>query len=203
MVPEKVPPKILYENGRLLVINKPAPLAMEELSKWLKRYLGTTFFWLVHRLDKETTGVLLIAKEKTLAEYLKRLFRRRLVKKEYLARVRGRLSPREGEINIPLKRKARFHKTLPSVAPGTRWAKSRYRVEKYDQDGSLLRVSPTTGRTHQIRVHLSLIGHPIKGDERYGGGKNEHLMLHAWRLSFKDEKGRYLFFEAPVPHYLR
>lgn len=195
---------LIYEDDELLVLNKPAGLTVESeskkemtLSKILAESLGVGHFFLVHRLDKETSGVLLVAKTKKMADYLKSLFKRRLMKKEYYAKVAGKLTPKLGEIDVPLKKVARLQKTLP--AAGGVWAKTAYQVERYEDNASLVKVFPTTGRTHQIRAHLSLIGHPLVGDSRYGGPQGQRLFLHAKKITFKNLKGEKVSFEAPLP----
>jgi len=200
--------EILYENPSFLALNKPAGVVVEAVPKGedsLLRILAGSLRkkkpLIIHRLDKETSGVLLLAKNQTAADYLRRLFKKRLVQKEYLAQVGGRLFPKEGEINVPLKKEGRLRRSLPAIGRGARWAKTLYQVKRYLDGDSLVKVFPKTGRTHQIRAHLSLIGYPIVGDTKYGGRQNARLMLHAASLGFKDQRGNKIKISAPLPPY--
>jgi 23S rRNA pseudouridine1911/1915/1917 synthase len=165
---------------------------------------------IVHRLDKETSGVLLIAKDVTTLTEMARQFRTREVAKEYLALVWGRVRERRGEISQPIGRHP-IHRKRMSVRTGGRTAVTRYEVVGQTAVASLVRVSPQTGRTHQIRVHLAALGHPIVGDAAYGGGGVRardvgmaRQALHARSLTFQHpHTGTSICVVAPVPADLR
>jgi 23S rRNA pseudouridine1911/1915/1917 synthase len=162
---------------------------------------------IVHRLDKETSGVMIIPRNQKTFEYIKALFQKHEIKKTYLALVSGTLKNKKGIIDKPIGIKTGTLKRSIHVERMAKPAVTEYSVVKeIEKDGepySLLQVNPKTGRTHQIRVHLASIGHPILGDELYGSKKQpafvHRLMLHAKLLSFIDEKGGLLEFEAPTP----
>lgn len=209
---------VIFEDKDLLVINKPAGLVVHEgngtvgetLVDMLRQYLPPSSarlerYGLLHRLDRETSGLLLVAKTTEFFQYLKNLFRQRRITKEYLALVHGRLSPHRGIIRIPLGRdvvtRVKFSPTrLGKVAETT------YEVISYLKGFTYLRVMPKTGRAHQIRVHLAGLGHPIVGDRTYGR-KSDTLIgrqfLHAHRIRFTDPRGRKREFVAPLPDDLK
>ena len=161
----------LYEDEMILAIDKPAGLLTEPLE-------GT---YLVHRLDKETSGVLLLAKTKEAKAALEGLFYKRKIKKEYLALVEGIVGKESGKIEsyIEKKRERVFGSGKRGDLATTFWEC----LERYETT-SLLKVMPRTGRTHQIRVHLSEMGHPVIGDMTYGNVGAPNMMLHAHRLTF-------------------
>ncbi len=182
--PEAIPLSVLYEDAWLLVIDKPAGLVVHPapghwqgtlvaalLHRWQGRPAGMDPLrpGIVHRLDKDTSGVLLIAKDAATLAELGRQFRAREVSKEYLALVWGEPRRRQGEVRGAIGRHP-VHRKRMSVRPGGRAAVTRYRVLGASAGVSLVRVMPETGRTHQIRVHLAALGHPIVGDQVYGGG---------------------------------
>jgi len=167
---------------------------------------------IVHRLDKETSGVLLIAKTPEAFNALKHQFMERTVEKVYRALVHGTLPP-EGEIRVPIARLP-WNRMRFGVVPGGREAISRFRTLSThtllpgNDTVTYVEIYPTTGRTHQIRVHFAYLKHPVVGDELYAGRKvsaNDRrivprLMLHAFRLSVDHpESGTRLVFEAPIP----
>ena len=234
-------PEIVYEGAHFLAVNKPAGMQVHPariaagkaaisqtaaadagmLTDWLlARYpelarVGddpSTRPGIVHRLDKETSGIMLVPRDQKYFEYLKGLFQKREIKKTYLAIVFGAPKNKKGTVDAPigivngtLKRSIRSEKMAkPAV--------TEYEVVKTFEDGerdgaphafSLLRVYPKTGRTHQIRVHLASIGHPVVGDRLYGPKKQPpwatRLMLHALSLEFTDAGGKRLKFEAEPP----
>ncbi len=159
---------------------------------------------IVHRLDKETSGIMIVPKNQKTFEELKLLFQEHKIQKTYIAVVAGVLNKKEGTIDAPIGIK---NGTLKRSVFATRMLKpaiTKYKVLKeFKKDGntySLLEVAPETGRTHQIRVHLASIGHPIMGDALYG--KKNHptfalrLMLHARKLEFSDDRGNHFEFDA-------
>lgn len=194
----------LYEDPSCLVINKPAGIAVEELK---------TMGHLVHRLDKGTTGCLLIAKSDEAREALQKQFKDRTVGKTYLAIVAGVPKETIATIEAPIGRSLGNRTRMSLFRTGkTRSATTTYAVLSMCPAAALLQCDLHTGRTHQIRVHLSAIGHPILGDETYGTRASRDLswkydiaspMLHAWRLAFASPAtGERLHVEAPVPEGL-
>ena len=168
---------------------------------------------IVHRIDKETSGVLLVAKTLESFTELQRQFKERTVKKTYLALVHGKLVPEEGEIRAPVGRLP-WNRERFGIVPGGKEAVTKYRVVKSQkskvksEDLTLVVLHPETGRTHQIRVHLKYINHPIVGDYLYAGRKTSRddrrwaprVMLHAWKISFVHPKTKKLVaIEAPIP----
>jgi len=214
---------VIYEDERLLAVDKPYGLAVHKVSPTDPQLTLADLLvaerpalagvgesplrpGIVHRLDKETSGVMVIAKDQPTFEYLKNLFQTRQVAKEYLALVYG--SPKEpsGTVAAPLgklgtKQTTHIHGRTKLVV---RDAVTDYEVQKYYRDYSLVRVMPKTGRTHQIRVHLKHIGCPLAGDKLYAPKRPlpaglERLFLHARKLSFTAPGGTALELEAPLP----
>jgi 23S rRNA pseudouridine1911/1915/1917 synthase len=218
-------PTIIFEDDALFVVGKPAGMVVNKsdttrhfvtLQDWAEKYVDVVsrangsvdtlgsldtieaFYdraGIAHRLDKETSGILLIAKQPQPFFNLLRQFRERTVHKAYTALVHGKVQPKNGEIKAPVGRQEWNRKRFGVVAGG-REAVTRYEVLGYYADGheiySLLRLYPETGRTHQIRVHLKYINHPIVSDDLYGGRKTarndrkklERLFLHASNIAF-------------------
>lgn len=217
LVAEDIPLQTVFENEDFIVINKPAGLVVHPaaghrtgtLVNALLHHLGQNFAkvgesgrpGLVHRLDKDTSGLLVVAKTEPTRLALVRAFKGRTVHKEYLALVSGSLAEPAGEINQPVGRDKR-NRLKFAVDPDGLGAVTRYFTEKVLPHHSLLRVLPLTGRTHQIRVHLASIGHPIVGDSLYGGGDAARLFLHAGKLQFI-LKGKEWAFEVGLPEDLQ
>jgi len=218
--PENIPLEVIYEDEFLAVINKPAGLVVHPgagrkshtlVNALLARFSisfppGEIRPGIVHRLDKDTSGLILIAKdERTLLE-LSRQFKERSVNKIYLALSHGVIHEREGRIEVPIGRDTRDRKKLVPKAQG-KFAVTEFEVLKRYADYTFLKLKPYTGRTHQIRVHLSFIGHPIVGDPLYAqanpwGRKGQ--LLHAFALEFSHpDSGKRLYFEAPLPLYFQ
>ncbi|MEK7125015.1 MAG: RluA family pseudouridine synthase [Patescibacteria group bacterium] len=218
---------IVYEDDNLFVINKPAGIAVhkasptdpqETVADILVRerpYLASVGEsplrpGLVHRLDKETSGIMLIAKNQSAFLFLKEQFQSRLVKKEYLALVYGHPKEPKGTIAAPL---GKIGAKQTTQLKGRRELVERdavtdYATEKSFRDYTLLRVMPQTGRTHQIRVHLKSIGCPIVGDALYATGKTkppglDRMFLHATTLSFTAPDGKALTLEVELPESLQ
>ncbi len=182
---------IIFEDDFILVIDKPSGLVVnradttakiETLQDWIdSKYKMTdedefsARSGIVHRLDKDTSGILVIAKTPDAFESLKNQFKNREVVKKYLALVHGKVEPSEGTINAPIERNP-FNRMHFGVFPGGREASTEYKLLKclklLKQEFSFLELAPHTGRTHQIRVHLKYINHPIVSDPIYGGRKN-------------------------------
>ena len=214
--PEAIPLEILYEDDDLLVVDKPAGLTVHPAPGHPEHTLVNAILahfphladigdslrpGVVHRLDKDTSGVMLVAKNSAAQADLARQFKSHSVTKAYLALVKGRLEPENGIIEADIGRDPRHRKRMAVVAEG-REARTEYRVVKYIGGYTLLEIMPETGRTHQIRVHLAAIGFPVVGDKVYGV-KSKYLarqFLHACRLGFKlPSTGQYVEFESELP----
>lgn len=196
---------VLHEDERLVVVDKPAGIATapgggigagESLQEQAADHLGTRAF-LVHRLDRETSGLIVFAKTAESHRLLSQQFESRAVTKRYVALVSGQMDTWTGEIAEPLRE---FGSGRVGVDPSGRSAVTGWQVRERLGDNDLLDVSPITGRRHQIRVHLYSIGHPILGDTRYGNdrpvGGAPRLMLHASELTLAD--GLTLRAEPPL-----
>ena len=207
-------PSILYEDEQLVVVNKPAgmivyPDGVHEypaLSHWLEKRYGEGNFHFVHRIDRETSGVLIIAKDAKTHEFLKEQFKNREVQKTYRAFVMGTLKEERGMINKPIGSSRGGAGPRSARAPyGTeREALTIYRMIKAAPGATYVEVFPKTGRTHQIRVHFAAIGHPIVADVLYGVGRPStlgfaRLALHAMAIRFIHPNGKEVAFEAPLP----
>lgn len=213
--PEDIPLKILYEDDDLLVIDKPAGLTVHPAPGHPGHTLVNAILshfphladmgdsprpGIVHRLDKDTSGVMLVAKNATAQAKLAEQFKSRAVEKTYLALVRGHLAPERGMIEAPIGRHPSNRKKMAVVSRG-REARTMYRVVKYMGNYTLLEVKPETGRTHQIRVHLAAIGYPVMGDAVYGAKSPllSRQFLHAHRLKIKlPSTGEYQEFTSPL-----
>jgi 23S rRNA pseudouridine1911/1915/1917 synthase len=228
-------PKIIYEDDNFLAVAKPAGLIVHKtrrggpeqsekeqaLTDWLlKRYpeirnVGDepeTRPGIVHRLDKDASGLLLIAKNQRYFNYLKSLFQKQQIEKKYLAFVFGRVRPKVGVIEKPIGIKSGSIKRSIHSEKMAKAATTAYKVLQELKAGeadffSLLEIKPATGRTHQIRVHLSGIGHPLVGDKLYGRKKQPQwaarLMLHAYSLGFRTAEGRRIQLEVEPPRDFR
>ncbi|RJQ29867.1 RluA family pseudouridine synthase [Candidatus Parcubacteria bacterium] len=214
-------PRIIYEDDDIVAVYKPDGLLVHPTSysreptlvDWLsKKYPGMKKVGddprlrpgIVHRLDKETSGIMLVAKTQNSFDYLKALFAEHTIKKTYLALVSGRVEPSSGIIDKPLSLKSGTVKRTVHAGKMPKHARTVYRVLKRFPDTTLLEVVPETGRTHQIRVHLASIGHPVAGDKLYGGRRGSsgisRLMLHAHALEFSTPRGTRLRLEDPPPY---
>jgi 23S rRNA pseudouridine1911/1915/1917 synthase len=160
---------------------------------------------IVHRLDKDTSGLMLVAKNQKAQMNLIEQFRTRSVVKVYLVLVKGRLTPESGIIDAAIRRDTKNRKRMAVVREG-KPARTQYTVMKYLDGYTLLEIRPETGRTHQIRVHLAAIGYPVVGDSVYGV-KSPYLsrqFLHACRLGFKlPSSGEHVEFKSELPEDLK
>src|SRR3989344_4931033 len=192
-------PKVIYEDDVILVLDKRAGI--------------------VHRLDKETSGILLVAKTPQAFENLQKQFKERIVKKTYIALAHGKIDEETGEIRVPVGRLPWNRKRF-GIIPGGRDSITKYKILKIKyqiingkkEPLTLLELYPETGRTHQIRVHLKYFNHPIFSDFLYAGRKTARsdrkilgrVFLHAAKISFKHpQTGKEVTFESPLPQDLR
>ncbi len=210
--PINLPLKVLYNQHGLLIIDKPAGLVVHPGAGFKGESLASALLFhfkdirvvgedhrpgIVHRLDKDTSGVILVAKTPEMYEYLKDAFAQRKVRKEYLALVLGRMAKPMGSVDTPIgKNEQDFRKMAAGPSPDAKPALTEYRVIEELQNPetldfySLIRVKLHTGRTHQIRVHLASLGHPLIGDELYGGKKVKvkglaRQFLHAKKIEVR------------------
>ncbi len=216
---------ILHEDESLIVINKPAGLvvhpapghangtlvnALLHHCPSIERIGGEIRYGIVHRLDKDTSGVIVAAKNALALEHLSAQFKARRVAKTYLGLVRGSLKEESGRVDLPVGRHPVDRKKMSVRSRRPREALSLWRVRERYGSSCLLEVDLMTGRTHQIRVHCAALGHPILGDRVYGDHRTakppvlpfpvQRQMLHAWRLRIVHPiRGETMYFEAPVP----
>lgn len=220
--PEPIPLEIIYEDADLLVINKPRGMVIHPapghrqgtLVNALLHYCsrlsglgGVNRPGIVHRLDKDTTGLLIVAKSDFAHQGLAEQLKDRRLRREYLALVQGAVSPRTGSIDAPIGRHP-VHRKKMAVVPGGRVAVTRYRVIGILGRFTLVRVSLETGRTHQVRVHMAFLGHPVAGDPVYSRAAAPPLSrgqaLHACRIAFTHPRtGNLMEFAAPLPSDFR
>jgi len=221
--PEPIPLDLLYEDRDLLVVNKPSGLVVHPgagrrrgtlVNALLHHVAGLSAVGgverpgIVHRLDRETSGCLVVAKTDLAHQRLSRQFEARQVKKTYLALVHGSVKATEGRITLPVGRDQRERKRMGVRTRKGRETETVFRVVRSAPEWSLVEVMPTTGRTHQIRVHLAAMGHPVVGDKLYGGRgerkspwKAGRHLLHAWKLVFTHPRtGALVESTAPLPH---
>jgi 23S rRNA pseudouridine1911/1915/1917 synthase len=237
--PEAVPLDIVYEDADLLLVNKPAGMVVHPAYGHRTGTLVNAVLahcpeiadvgdilrsGIVHRLDKETSGLIIVAKNNAVRQHLQRQFKRREVKKVYLALVEGHLEPAQGLIEAPIGRDPRRRKRMAvvKVGEGGREAQTEYRVVEYfilkvggvSRLYTLVEAQPVTGRTHQVRVHFAFVGYPLVGDPVYGFRKQRlavyglpplgRQFLHAQRLGFHlPHSNEYVEFRAELPTDLR
>ncbi len=222
-------PKIVFEDKTILIIDKPAGMVVNRakttkektVQDWAEDYLKIKDrgigdrAGIVHRLDKETSGLLIIAKTLEAFANLQKQFKERNVGKRYLALVHGKVEPKEGTIEAPISRSP-YNRKKFGVFLGGRPAKTEYKVKKYhklkEETFSFLELTPETGRTHQIRVHLKYLGHSVVADEKYGGRKTARAdrkwcsrqFLHASNLNFVHPRtGKKIKFACSLSAELR
>lgn len=215
--------RVVYEDDDLLIIDKPAGLVVHPApghaggtlvnallahgdgSSW-GGIAGVQRPGIVHRLDRDTSGLLMVARRDSAQASLMAQLKARRIKKTYQALVRGSVSAAVGRIEAPIGRDPK-HRTRMAVVPDGRPAVTGYRVRERFHDWTLLELDLVTGRTHQIRVHLEAIGHPVAGDPVYGTGTSrrgpeglDRLFLHAWRLELTSpSSGQLIRAVAPLP----
>ena len=229
---------ILFEDNDIIVVDKPAGMTVNRaestmhemtLQDWAEEKLGikvkalsiknTDDFYkrggVVHRLDKETSGILLLAKNPKAFENLQNQFKERTVKKTYIALAHGKVVPETGEINVPVGRLP-WNRERFGIIPGGRESNTKYKVisnfKLSNEQLTLVELYPQSGRTHQIRVHLQYLGHPIFSDFLYAGRKTARkdrkllprVFLHAAKISFLHPvTGETLSFKSSLPEELR
>ena len=239
----KIRLNIIHEDKDVIVINKPAGLVVHPVNFQMTDTLVNGLLsycpkirnvgedklrpGIVHRLDKDTSGVLVIVKNNKAFQYIKSQFKNRKVQKTYIALVHGKVTPKTAQIEKPIARN-KFNPLKMTVLkaqasqPSLKDALTKYKVLRYINKYSLLEVHPKTGRMHQIRVHLSSIGHPVAGDEKYSSKFNpksrsaptgqevkssklrlDRQFLHASKLNIKLPDGTYAEFEAKLPKDLQ
>jgi 23S rRNA pseudouridine1911/1915/1917 synthase len=217
--PEALPLEILFEDEDLVVVNKPAGMvvhpgagnrehtlvnALLHHCRSLSGIGGKERPGIVHRLDKETSGCLVVAKNDQTHRALSDQFAERTVEKIYLALVAGKLRKIAGVIEEKIGRHRIHRQRMSVMSERGRAARTEYRVLRSSEQASLVECQLHSGRTHQIRVHLHHLGHPVWGDKIYApklAGKFPRQMLHAWKLGFRHPRtDEWKTFEAPLPN---
>jgi 23S rRNA pseudouridine1911/1915/1917 synthase len=183
MRPENIPLDIGFEEDAIIVINKPAGMLVHPTHRDAEKTKTFVRPGLVHRLDKETSGLVVIAKTVEVHRKLAREFLKKRVEKRYVALVDGLISMHEGTIEAPIGRYA--EKKLWDVKDDGKVSITRYRVLERFHDSTLVELEPVTGRTNQLRIHCASVGHPIVGDVQRGGREFARLCLHASSLAFR------------------
>jgi 23S rRNA pseudouridine1911/1915/1917 synthase len=201
---------ILYEDDDCIVINKPVGLLTHSKGAFNPEPTIATFIaskltglvgdraGIVHRLDRATSGVIICAKNPEALSWLQKQFAQRRTKKTYYAAIEGQLEPKQAIIDMPIERNPKSPKRF-RVGRAGKSAQTAYKVIKTNGAYSLVELKPVTGRTHQIRVHLKQLGHPIVGDVLYDGKEYERLMLHAASLELTLPNRERKVFSARVP----
>ena len=193
-----VEPDVIYEDDDVIVMNKPAGLLSEPRGQYCPEKTLADFGYIAHRLDRDTSGVVILAKTEEIQHFLKKQFQDRTVHKTYVAVVCGRPKLDEARIDLPLIRDLKRPTTFRVDANGKE-AETFYKVLKTNDVYSMVELKPTTGRTHQLRVHMKYLGHPILGDPVYGTEKADRLYLHARELEITLPSGERKTFKARVP----
>lgn len=222
LIPEDIPLEIVFEDQDLLVINKPQGMVVHPAAGHKRGTLVNALLsycpqlagvgehlrpGIVHRLDKDTSGLLLVGKSDLAYRGLRQQLKERRVQRRYLALVHGRVNEQSGVIDVPLGRNPHDRKkraVLPAGTPGARDARTYYCVLERFAEYTLLDVALETGRTHQIRVHMAYAGYPVAGDRVYGWRRNPLNLpgqaLHAYKLSLEHPRtGEELSFQVPPP----
>lgn len=219
---EDIPLDVIYEDKDIIVINKPKGMVVHPASG---NYEGTLVNavmarckdslsgiggeirpGIVHRIDKDTSGAIIVAKNDEAHVNLSQQIKNHEVKKTYIALVRGIIKENKATIKMPIARSKQDRKKMAVDAKGKEAITHFEVLERFENKYTLLKINIETGRTHQIRVHMSYIGYPLVGDEVYSNGKNEFGIhgqcLHAWKLDFKHPiTGKEMHIEAKLPKY--
>ncbi|MDD3088377.1 MAG: RluA family pseudouridine synthase [Candidatus Omnitrophica bacterium] len=218
--PEDIPLKILYEDASVVVIDKPAGIVVHPGCGNMTGTVVNALLYhcgnlpeadgemrpgIVHRLDKDTSGVMVVAKNDRALRSLSKQFQNRTVKKRYIAVVRGEVPLDSGVIEAPIARSSSDRKKMGVEFERGKNAVTKYKVIKRMKTMTVLSVDIETGRTHQIRVHMKHIGHPVAGDPVYGKAQEApRQALHAEMLSFTNpENGKTMEFTAPLPEDMK
>ncbi len=188
----------IYEDDQVLVVSKPAGLLSEVRGEYCPEKTLEDYGLISHRLDRETSGVMILAKNEKTQSFLKRLFLNRTVHKTYYAIIEGRPKLDEARIDLPLIRDLKRPTTFRVDANGKE-SETFYKVLETNGELSLVELRPTTGRTHQLRVHMKYLGHPILGDTVYGSTPAERLFLHAGKLEITLPNGERHTFTSELP----
>lgn len=219
---QNIPIDILYEDNDIIVVNKPKGLVVHPANGNMDGTLVNALMHIcknslsgiggeirpgiVHRLDKNTSGVLIVAKNDKAHLNLSEQIKNKEVKKTYIALVRGIIKENEATINMPIGRSKTDRKKMAVVKDGKESITHFKVLDRFNNKYTYIKINLETGRTHQIRVHLSQIGFPIIGDFEYSNGKNEFgvvgQMLHSWKIEFKHPiTEKIMEIEAPIPKY--
>jgi len=216
ILPEDMHLDIRFEDEDVIVVNKPAGMVVHPGAGNLRGTLVNSLFFhcgslssvnpqrpgIVHRLDKDTSGLIVAAKNNLSHHHLVRQFAQHSILRQYVALVKGRVELKEDVIELPIGRHPRQREKMSvSFIKKHKYAKTKYRVLKRNHQLTLLELTPFTGRTHQLRVHLSFIGHPILGDRKYGrDNKFSRMALHAYRLGFTHPRtGKFIEIKTAIP----
>ncbi len=221
MTPADIPLNVLYEDADLLVVDKPIGMVVhpapgnyeDTLVNALLSHCGDSLSGIngvlrpgiVHRIDKETSGLLLVAKNDKAHVSLAEQIKEHTARREYLAVVHGKLKNSDGTVNAPIGRNPKDRKKMAVTPINSKFAVTNYRVLEEFSEYSLIECRLETGRTHQIRVHMAHIGHPVAGDKQYGRKTKlplEHQCLHAVRITFvHPTTGEEMTVESSLPEY--
>ncbi|MBI2906256.1 MAG: RluA family pseudouridine synthase [Chloroflexi bacterium] len=219
-IPEEMPVRFVYEDEDVIVVDKPPGIPVHPAPGHPRHTLVNAILarcpelkdseapirpGIVHRLDMNTSGLMVVARNLEAKESLTAQMKERSMDKRYLALVSGSVAPQQGVIEAPIGRDPTDRKKMAIVSTG-REARTRYRVLDYPGNNTLLELKLETGRTHQIRVHLSAIGHPVVGDPIYGQRSSlvERQFLHSYRLGFRHPRsGKHLEFTSELPPDLK
>ena len=220
-VAENIPLDIIYEDDDILIVNKPKGMSVHPGAGHLTGTLVNALLYhckddlsgingvmrpgIVHRIDKDTSGALIVCKNDEAHSFIAAQLAEHSIKRRYIAIVRGHLPALRGTVNKPIGRNPKDRKKM-AIVEGGRRAVTHYSVLEEFKDYTYAEFRLETGRTHQIRVHMASIGHPLLGDEIYGSGKSKYKTegqaLHAESIGFIHPKGReYVEFHSPVPEY--
>lgn len=209
-VAEEIDIPIIFEDENIIVVNKPVGVISHARGKYWDEASVASFIrsrtqgmdgeraGIVHRLDRATSGVMICGKNSATMSMLQKQFSQRKTKKSYMAVVSGRPNPDAAIIDVPIARNSKKPQTFQPDPKGKE-SQSQYQIVESNGQYSLLKLTPATGRTHQLRVHLNYIKHPILGDELYGGLLADRLYLHATSLEITIPGGQRKVFESQLP----
>lgn len=193
-----IEPTVIYEDENVLVLDKPAGLLSMAKGGYCPEKTLEDFGLLVHRLDRDTSGVVILAKNPKTQTMLRRQFQDRKAHKTYYAVLTGVPKLKEARLDLPIMRDLK-HPTTFRVDPRGKESETFYKVLKSDKKHALVELKPTSGRTHQLRVHMKYLEHPIVGDPIYGTEKGDRLYLHAGELEITLPGGKRQTFKAKLP----